>query len=229
MSTCFLKISLQRQDCNLLHCTELQDTEDGPIRVVRHVVLPQKRDQFFLRASNNGIIVALIDAWLHKTLLIADANELVDFVGRIIAQSELLEFAVAICLVHGPRCVQQRRLSVGHMQVHGVYRRGLQSLQTFCDARLDLFRGKGSRFHALDFGVDGELPDRTDLSKAIFGHAIVPGCVDMGTTMGDEEIEDLLNVLKIIKMYNLWPGNFVPELEGLQYVFASANRSCLTV
>lgn len=57
---------------------------DLPVGEVRNVVLAEERDKLLFTASHNGVVVALVDAGFDITLLLANVDELLHFLGSVV-------------------------------------------------------------------------------------------------------------------------------------------------
>lgn len=139
----------------------------------------QKREQRLLASPDQRIVMPLVQTRLSVALLLGDIDELLHFVLAVVGQSESLVLALLDAFVNRLRRVLDGRLAVGHVQVHSLYAGGLQVLERYLDALLDLRRLVRPGTAVLDLRVDDEPGRSPGSPEALLGAGVVARSVDV--------------------------------------------------
>jgi len=95
--------------------------------------------------------VALIHAGFGVALLLADFDELLDFRGSVVRESELLESALLDSVVYGLCCLLKGRVAIRYMQEHRLHSRSLEGIKRLPNAQLNFRRFMVSGLATVDF------------------------------------------------------------------------------
>jgi len=110
-----------------------QTASEGIVCVEGKAVALQRREQLGFHAARDGVIHALVDGWAHPAVVVACQDDLGDFVGDVVADSEGDEFAGLVQLVNGREGLFEGDAAVGGVEVEDVDDVGAELLQGLVD------------------------------------------------------------------------------------------------
>jgi hypothetical protein len=156
-------------------------------------VLAQDGEERLLVAAHDGVVVALVDARLDPAPCLADVEELLDLVGRVVGEAPLLDLALLVDLVHGLARLLERRGPVRRVQIGDIDLLDLQGREGDVNFLQDLGLLVAAGTPGHDLGVDGEPGPRGGGPKSGFGGAwrvgrIPPRRVDLAVAAFQEGV-----------------------------------------
>lgn len=167
----------------------------GTVSVKGHAVLAQHGDEILFGASHDGVVLPLVDARLDESALLANVNEPLDFLGRVVGDAPAADLALAERPVHGLARLLERRRPVRHVQVLDVDLVDPEGFEGDVNLPEHLFLGVGSGLPRRNLCVDGESVAGGRGAEARLGGAGRVGRVharrvDLGVASLGEDVEE---------------------------------------
>jgi hypothetical protein len=90
------------------------------IRIERDAILAQDWEKVPFSASNNEIVLALVNSGLDKAVFLTDVHKSLDFLGGVIGETPMLDLALPLSLIHGFASLLELSGTIWHVQILNV-------------------------------------------------------------------------------------------------------------